>query len=294
MKIVQILGGLGNQMFQYAFLIALREKFKQEVLMDASLFDTYPLHNGFELDRVFKITTRKATNKEVHKLYWPFFTHSYFMSRIYRHYFPVLKTELRELEHCPYMERVLSDESDLYYVGEFQNHKYFDWCKEAVVKEFSWKEVLDGRNEELAQKLCNSISCSIHVRRGDYLKDPNFLGICELGYYEKAIEYVKGKYGEKVEFAIFSNDTEWCNQNIIPLLGNSNAILVDWNTGQRSSVDMRLMSLCKINIIANSSFSWWAAYLNNNRDCEVIAPEVWMHSDVWFSWQLPSWKLINS
>ena len=99
MKIVNILGGIGNQMFQYAFLVALRESSKTEVLYDASVFKTYPLHNGFELDRRFKITARQATPKEIRKL--TYYTTSYFWYRVFKR-FPKRKTMQFEPAHSVY------------------------------------------------------------------------------------------------------------------------------------------------------------------------------------------------
>lgn len=291
MKIVQILGGLGNQMFQYAFLIALRERNGQSILMDTSLFDTYPIHNGFELSRLFNITAGKASDKEVHSLYWPFMTHSYLVSKFYRHYFPRLKTEIRERADGQIEKSILDDKRDLYYIGSWQDYRWFDSYKDIIKKEFTFKEPLDDKNAKYEETFFNAIYCSIHVRRGDYMKHKLYRGICGMDYYKSAISYVRNMFGDNIKYVVFSNDIMWCKENISPLLSNSEQMFVDWNIGQDSYKDMRLMGACKINIIANSSFSWWAAYLNKHDDNKVIAPRKWVNMNTKHRIQLPEWIL---
>lgn len=289
MKIVNILGGIGNQMFQYAFLVALREATGCEVCYDASVFKTYPLHNGFELDRRFNIMARQATPKEIWKL--TYYTTSYFWYRIFKR-FPKRKTMQFEPKHCAFTPELLKDKRDLYYYGIWQDHHYFDDYKEIIKKEFAWKEPLDERNRICYDEFVKGETVSIHIRRGDYLKEWRYKNICELDYYQKAITHVKELYGKKMNYAIFSNDIAWCQDNIVPLLDDSRYTMVDWNQGAESYKDMRLMQACKANIIANSSFSWWGAYLNIHSEPMVIAPKKWTNADVCFDRQLSDWLLI--
>lgn len=291
MKIVNIIGGLGNQMFQYAFLLALQKHTGDICLMDTSKYVTYGLHNGFELDRVFNISSRVATKEELKKV--TRYTTNYKLSRIYRKLLPNKKTEVIEpMPRCTYLENIFDDAvGDKYYEGIWQNERYFADVKPEILSEFTFKHKPSERNELLCKKFENSVSVSIHIRRGDYLNHKNYKGLCGLDYYTKAIEYVKNKYGNNACFAIFSNDMEWCDANIKPLVMNHETIFVDWNKGDESYNDIRLMSCCKVNIIANSSFSWWAAYLNKHSDNEVIAPAVWTNMPVEFSRQLSSWTL---
>lgn len=290
MKIVKIIGGLGNQMFQYALLVALRETFHEEVLMDVSTFNTYKLHNGFELERVFQISARRASEQETRKL--TRFTCNYKLSRIYRKLLPNKRTEKVESRRCRFDPTVLTDDRDLYYEGIWQNHRYFDAFKKIIRREFQLRVPLDERNASQAEHFGRTLTVSLHIRRGDYLKHKNYRGLCGIDYYKKAIGHVHGKYGhEAVEFAVFSNDMSWCSQHIVPLLQGCPITLVDWNKGKDSYKDMCLMSACRVNIIANSSFSWWAAYLNGHIDKEVIAPKVWTNMPVEFDRQLPEWTL---
>ena len=290
MKIVNILGGIGNQMFQYAFLISLRESTQMEVCYDASVFQTYPLHYGFELDRRFCISARQAKKEEIRKL--TYYTCSYFWYRVFKR-LPHKDTQQFEPSHSVYTPELLSDMRDLYYYGIWQDHRYFDAYKHILKKEFSWKEPLDSRNQHFYDVFTMGNTVSIHIRRGDYLKEWRYKNICELDYYIKAIDHVKRQCGTDLNYAIFSNDILWCQSNIVPLLNGANYTMIDWNQGSESYKDMRLMQSCRINIIANSSFSWWAAYLNVHDAPIVIAPSKWTNAEVYFNRQLPEWILID-
>lgn len=292
MKIVQIIGGLGNQMFQYAFLIALRETFHQEILMDTNLFHTYPLHNGFELKHIFNITAREAKISEIRKVYHHFFLRSYNISRIYTHFFPRLSTEFVENHNTECDTRALQLDKDYYYIGLFQNPLYFDKYRNVIIKEFSLKGDLDSLNISVKNVIAKEFSISVHVRRGDYLNHANYAGICSLDYYMRALKYVINKYGNNIHFYIFSNDIPWCKYNFNRFSENYQFTYVDWNTSSDSYKDMFLMSSCNINIIANSSFSWWAAYLNDNPQKEIIAPLKWTNANISFKRQLPEWTLL--
>ena len=289
MKIVQIIGGLGNQMFQYALLIALRERFKQDIKYDTCFFNGYSIHNGFELDKIFDITAKKAELQEIKKIYYPFIGH-YSLFRFYKHFCPVLKSEIRETKAIGFQKEVFERDEDIYYDGYWQDYRYFQNYRDKIIEEFQFKIDLDDKNKAVFNQLQSTQSVSIHIRRGDYLKNKRFKGICDIEYYSKAIEKVKGIINGDATFILFSNDINWTKMNIVPLIGEDNQIiLADWNKGPQSYLDMRLMSACHINIIANSSFSWWGAFLNKNKDQIVIAPKVWVNSVQSCIRQLPSW-----
>lgn len=155
-----------------------------------------------------------------------------------------------------------------YYHGYWCNERYFCDIKDKVFESFKFPK-LDKKNSGIADKIMNTDSVSIHVRRGDYLKVQNsmFQGICTKQYYEKAIEVIHGKI-EKPVFYVFSDDIYWCKEKFT----HDNFEFIDWNKGLNSFRDMQLMSLCKNNIIANSTFSWWGAWLNSNPKKIVCAP----------------------
>ena len=274
MKIVNIIGGIGNQMFQYAFALSLIEKFpNEEIKIDTSHFNGYGLHNGFEIERVFGLSLPVATKEDLKKL--TFYSPNYKISRLYRKLFGYKKTEFKEPSLFTYWgAETYEIKNDCYYEGSWQNEQYFKDINENIRKAFSFKIEFDSHNSSLLNKIISSNSVAIHVRRGDYLLEDAYKNICDLPYYRNAINYIKNNIENPV-FYIFSNDAEWCRENILPICGSADVI--DWNGGSDSWKDMKLMSLCKHNIIAHSSFSWWSAWLNNNVNKIVISPQKWFN-----------------
>lgn len=163
--------------------------------------------------------------------------------------------------------------------GDLQSEKYFFRSGALIRHAFQFPAFhSDDINESFLSKIksCNSIA--VHVRRGDYLMPYNFgiNGVCEKDYYVKAISLMKGVF-ENAVFFFFSNDMDWVRENLLSL--TDNYILIEGNTDKDSWKDMCLMSHCRYNIIANSSFSWWGAWLNYHSDKLVCAPRKWFASD---------------
>ena len=129
-------------------------------------------------------------------------------------------------------------------------------------------------NKEVLEKIKSTEAVAVHFRRGDYTKKrvADKYGSCSVEYYKNAVEYIAEKYPNP-EIFFFSDDIEWVKENLkFPY----NCSYVANNTGDKSFEDLRLMSCCKHNVIANSSFSWWGAWLNNNKDKIVVAPKKWL------------------
>jgi hypothetical protein len=286
MKIVNIIGGLGNQMFQYAFALALKQRFPQEeVKIDVSSYGTYNLHNGLEIDRIFDVSLPFATKAEIKRL--SYHSDNYKIGRYMQKLLPRRKTTCHELPLGRFDRRDLFTHEDKYYEGYWQNYQYFDMYREEIRKAFRFKLELPAAVEALREEICSVNSVCIHVRRGDYLLHKLYRGCCESDYYQRAIEYIH-KTESEPHFFIFSNDIEWCKENIVDLLG-SHYTFVECNRGADSYRDMQLMTCAKRLIIANSSFSWWGAYLNRNEDVKVIAPVIWSNNNRYFDRQLPTW-----
>lgn len=157
---------------------------------------------------------------------------------------------------------------DTYFIWFRQSYKYFENIKDTIQKDFQPKEKLDEKNTDFLSQFENETTVSIHIRRWDYTDTYHWF--CDLEYYKKAIEYIQEKQPQSI-FFIFSNDITWCKDNF----GDEWFYYVDWNTWNNSYKDMILMSKCHHNIIANSSFSRWAAYLNEHEGKIVIAPKAW-------------------
>ncbi len=269
MQIIQCTGGLGNQMFQYAFYRKLQLD-GNTVALDLSSFQDYKLHNGFELERVFNLNIVRADEKVVDEIKKTAFLPC-ILSKIYR------KLKLsnsyivqKEFNYQPKYSQ-LSNSKSSYLEGYWQSEKYFERYANIIQTDFKFPE-LDKVNKLLASQIQQSNAVSLHVRMGDYVNHPLHGGICTREYYSKAIELIKSRV-DNPTFFVFSNEIEWCQQNF----ELSNVVYVTGNDGESSYKDMQLMSLCQHNIIANSSFSWWGAWLNSNPSKIVIAPAKWFN-----------------
>lgn len=280
MKIVKILGGLGNQMFQYALFLSLRERFPDEqVLIDISCFRDYPLHNGFEIDRIFAQHPPVASWKDVWKVAYPYPNYRFW--QIGKYILPKRKTMCMERKDLALDMTALTRKGNCYYDGYWQHEEYFYAVKESIWEAFSFPEMTNKQNQEITSRLqmSNSNSVSLHIRRGDYINHPLFRGICDLDYYKRAIQYMEEHIHPRL-YCIFSNDIQWCKNNLYDLLSGKDVIYVDWNKETESFVDMQLMSLCHHNIIANSSFSWWGAWLNRYPQKIVVSPQKWTNTTI--------------
>ena len=296
MKIVNIIGGLGNQMFQYSFALSLKYRFpNEEVLIDTSHFGHIfikkfrgaNLHNGFEIDKVFPNANLKiAKPSQLMKVTW--YMPNYFISRIFRKFLPVRKTEViqKSVDYFAHKEEYYAQSGDTYYEGIWESVKNYIPIRSDIQHVFT-----HGTPNEVNACYIKNMeaynSVGIHIRRGDYLYVPEFFGISDIDYYERAIAEILSD-GEEHIFYIFSNDMKWCQENVVPLVKENKVVMVCENTGNNSCWDMFLMTHCKDLIIANSSFSWWGAFLNN-RGGKVIAPKKWVNRDAEFDIWLDEW-----
>ena len=275
MIVIASLGGLGNQMFQYAFYLSLKQ-INNMVKFDISYFkNDIKCHNGFELEDIFDIRIDYSTDNENILAGKPGKVISFFMNRnilldivkrFYKNYY--ISDAKDAITYIPTFRK----KEKGYLVGFWQSEKYFKNIENLLKNDFKFKKALDEKNIRLMDMIKDTNSVSIHVRRGDYLsiENKNFQNVCTLIYYKNAIKYIE-KYVNNPFYYIFSNDIEWCRMN----LNLKNATYVDWNVGEDSYKDMQMMSYCKHNIIANSTFSWWGAWLNGNPNKIVCVPEKW-------------------
>lgn len=288
MKIVKYIGGLGNQMFIYAFSVALRETFRQEILVDTHYYKSRNFHNGLEIERIFGLHLTEAKLSDKLKMSWYF--PNYWIDYHLLGKLPARKNTIRELPGQKINLGLLEDSSDKFYDGYWQSYQYFDSCRDIILKEFTFPNISkeDKLNFELNERLKNEEnSVGIHIRRGDYLKNWKYRGLCGIDYYQKAIAYIL-EHIKSPKFFLFSDDIDWVKENISPLLKGYDVTFVIWNHSINSYKDMQLMAMCKNLIIANSSFSWWAAYLNQNNPI-VVAPEKWINSFMDFRIQYKDW-----
>lgn len=269
-KIVKFLGGLGNQMFQYAFFLSL-EKCYGKVKADLTGFGEYRLHHGFELAKVFGVAMEQATPFEL-RIYTS--QQRDWLTRKLRRIYGTKGAEYDEQEEFAFDTGIYEDASPRHFWGYWQHHQYVQLVEDKLRKAFVFKEPLDKRNEDCVQTLAAHETVAVHVRRGDYLNHPSLGGICDLSYYQQGLQILEEKLDNPL-YVFFSNDMTWCKDN----LNVKNAVYVDWNKGEQSYRDMQLMGCCNHYIIANSSFSWWGAWLNPNPNKLVVSPKKWVNDE---------------
>lgn len=264
LNFVSITGGLGNQMFQYAFFLSSKYVFFSRDCNNIFVSD-YNYHNGFELNKIFNIRNNIFLNFKFR------FIKKYFNSCIY------VKTEKQDESFEQIIEK--NNKSVVWFIGYWQSEKYFIKIEDKIRSTFKFNfQKVSNKNKNLILEIEKNNAISIHIRRGDYESDPaskSILGgICNLDYYKRAINYFN-ENTENPVFYIFSDDIEWVKMNFSFL---NSRIIIDWNKKEDNWQDMMLMSKCNHNIIANSSFSWWGAWLNNNPDKIIIAPKKWFNT----------------
>lgn len=278
MIITKITGGVGNQLFQYAVGRAVAMHHQVPLKLDITGFTACKIHNGYRLDQ-FYIDADVASLEEIAMLKGA----SYFFCRVLRKAGLIKnKTYYGEKQRTIYDPAVFT-ENARYLDGYWQNEQYFLDIRETLVKEFSPNEGLSSQAYIHQSRMQNTTAVSIHVRRGDYINHPD-IGVLDLDYYQSAVGYMKEKLENPV-FFVFSNEIDWCKKNL-GFLENSYYI-----ADTESEIDdLVLMSKCQHNIIANSSFSWWAAWLNQNPHKIVIAPRKWMSKNPnHYRWSLNTW-----
>ena len=270
--ITRLNGGLGNQLFQYAAGRGLADRLHVPLKLDLSEFETYKLR-GFELDK-FNIEAEVANPTEISCVDVHPSKINRYRSRlaIYCGYtLPFFAFKEKSFKYDKLFEQI---SKPVYLDGYWQSEQYFNASDIHLRREISLKRSLDKTSEEIQKEISKYSSVSLHIRRGDYVTNPSAAivhGVCSLDYYDAAIQLIATQVN-KPFFFVFSDDPQWAKEN----LKMSHPVhFVEANGPDRGVEDMWLMKSCNHHIIANSSFSWWAAWLNSKPGKIVIAPRIW-------------------
>lgn len=288
MVIVRLIGGLGNQMFEYAMARALACRLNAKLKIDRSWIKQCELEKGiseiyglkhFDISQDFATTAELAELMPQHRWLRKIFL-------LANRYLPYCMRWIMEEKKFEFDSHLKKLKPKIYfYSGYWQSYKYFEDIRDVLLKDFSFKDAMPAESGLIAAIIEQCESVSIHIRRGDYACNPvlskiyNTFGI---EYYDRAIAHVASQIADPV-FFVFSDDIEWVKQNLnIPykahyVINNIEKNEVEIGHKSKGYEDLRLMMMCKHNIIANSSFSWWAAWLNNNPDKIVITPKKWFN-----------------
>lgn len=274
MIIVKLMGGLGNQLFQYAAGKALAIKHNTELKVDLSFLNneidiTYTKRN-LELD-VFNTSYSVASDEELE-----LFTKKNILQKILKKYFNINLTKFYIANQTGFEYNIdfLSYPDNTLLIGFWQSQNFFSTIREILLKELTIKKTMSQDCLMAHDAIVNSNSVSLHIRRGDYVSDKNansFHGILPLEYYYNAMNYLN-QLTSNLKVFVFSDDIDWVKSN---LKLKNESVYIDFNKNENSVFDMYLMSLCKYNVIANSSFSWWGAWLNQHPNKVVISPKLW-------------------
>jgi len=290
MDVIIIFNGLGNQMSQYSFYLA-----KKKINPSTYAISFCRDHNGLELESVFGISFDASVKQRfLHILFRLLLTDKFGaisggLRKVFN--FFNIKIQKENYDYAFKSEYLNPSKGVTFYYGGWHAPAYFKEVEQKLSNSFKFIEPSDSKNQKIVNKIKNMNSISIHIRRGDYINSANidlFGGVCTLDYYQDAINLLVNQIKD-CHFFIFSNDMKWVQDN----LKLDNVTYVDHNCGVNSWKDMYLMSLCNHNIIANSTFSWWGAWLNKNQRKIVISPNKFLNDDIYTEVYPSTWtKLI--
>lgn len=288
MKIIKYKGGLGNQMFQYAFACMLKEKYHQgRILADFSAYDSED-KSGIRVPRILQLNTDITIANEHSLNEVKMFHHRVKSKPLYkmclglegvlnkRYYL-----EWNRAYICP--ERLLSYQ---YYDGYWQSWRYLKGLENTLYEAFTLRKIPGEKTQNAIKKFSAINSVMLGIRRGDYLKDQKHFGIFDAEYYYHCMDYIQQKIENPV-FIIFSNDIEWVKKNM-----DFRKYSVKYrlkNEQDSDTEELMVMASCKHFIIVNSTYQWWGAWLSKKPEKIVIAPEKWFSDDKPIDIVPPGW-----
>lgn len=264
--ITALTGGLGNQMFQYAMGRALAERHGVPLLLDLRGLQHDPLRD-YALSH-FRITAKLAAETDMPRELGPLGRRLHRLPRW-------LTGQTRIVEQgFPFDPTIIELKAPLHLAGNWQSERYFSSYAGLIRDEFRLQDPFTPDRQAIADMLAERPMVSVHVRRGDYANNAKtnaYHGTCEPSYYAAAQQQLGDQIGD-LQYMVFSDDPDWARENLTSF---SLATFVEPSSDGRDEQDLHLMAACKHHIIANSSFSWWGAWLNPDPAKRVIAPRQW-------------------
>lgn len=278
MIIISVGGGLGNQMFEYAFYYKVKKLYPEtEVKLD--IFNTLGhSHNGYEIDKIFGLKAEECTVEELGKVsdicpaQKNFYKWHKFLEKVRHKIFGVKSSCVMQKDATVFEDKFfkLDASKSYYFFGVFANYKFFNDIAEEIRNIYCFPEIEDECNKFWESRINNTESVGIHIRRGDYIEWG--IDLVPDTFYREAMSIIEEKLpGKEIHYYVFTDDPGYVKNKFSDVV---NLQVIEGNEGTKSYVDMQLMSLCKHNIIANSTFSFWGAFLNRNERKIVIAPNM--------------------
>ncbi len=278
MIVVRLLGGLGNQMFQYAAGRRAALVRQLPLVLDRSAFQPHS-HRAYGLTGL-QVEETFATPAQLREIHGPPRGPGRIGHRLRRRFRIGYRwTWIREDRLSPVDHRVLAARAYSYLDGYWQSEKYFAEIAETIRRDFTFRRPLEPPATAIADRIAATEAVSVHVRRGDYVTNPRTNrahGICSVDYYREAAQRIASRVSHP-HFFLFSDDPDWVAANL--RLGHPTTLVS--HEGADQYQDLELMSRCRHHIIANSSYSWWGAWLNQRPDKMVLAPARWGNDPGW-------------
>lgn len=266
---IKFAGGLGNQMFQYALYIRLKKEYPSyHFHLDFDSYKYVDYHGGFKLNKIFNIP-QTILLRDKYSIWWRLFYKIKVNLKKYWFFFIDKKRLIKD--KCNLFDFHLSPNSYYFIVGTWGDERFFIKAKKEVLDSFKFlPDALSEKIQKESSIIANSFpkTVAVHIRRGDYI-NTNFIPLAETNYYLNSLEYIeKMECVDNLKLYIFSDDPQWCRKNLSFL----DKFECEFIQGNKDYEDMYLISRCMYIIIANSTFSWWSAYLSNAKN--VIAPQL--------------------
>ena len=281
MIVVNFEGGLGNQMFQYAAAFALANTLETELKCTVDLLASHRTKRTYELRDVFGVEVDVASPRELSMLLGPLCTNKQVRRFLAKPPAAFLRSKKFISDDYLIFVDNLADRciAGGYLHGFWQSEEYFEGSKHTIRSCFTFPAFENDTDQSIVSEMKDCYSIGVHVRRGDYLtsaKTNSLHNVLPLSYYRSAINRL-AKEQPYTKLFVFSDDPEWAEQHIEPLSEHTH--IISHNQGNSAFRDMQLLSLCDAVVMANSSFSWWAAWLNNKITKRIIAPKKWFSSE---------------